>query len=366
MAVADGGPGTAGPGESTGGFASRPVDARQAQQWLLTLLPTFPLLLLVLRLWHLSEQDLATMLLLVQNVNPLGLLTALLINLVWVLPLALLAVGLLGNLLSVSAPDRFDPDRSLLARVTVRTPGWVLAGAVLLALLTWQLRFLPALLMIALAVLGLHTRRRHRADRTRIALFGLALPVVAAALAYAWLGPGIVAAVRADERVTAALLVLPPLLAALLTGPVPRRAAPVLTRWVMVGAALAAPFVLGTIFLRAPVLPAVAVEVTTGVTAGATAGATAGGDPALVPTDLLLGRVINVDDRMTTLLDADGVVRFVPNDQVRAQVLCPETAQVPYSSVRVRGWHVEQTALEWLVPRRPPTPADPRCAGRPA
>lgn len=138
----------------------RSVSARQAQHWLLTVVPAFPLLLLVLRLWHLSRQDLSTMLFLVQYVSPLGLLSSLLITLVWVLPLVVLAVAALGTLFWVSAPDRFDPERSLLARTTVRIPDWVIMLAVLLALLTWQLRFLPSLLMLALAILGLRTRRR--------------------------------------------------------------------------------------------------------------------------------------------------------------------------------------------------------------
>jgi hypothetical protein len=47
------------------------VTARQTRQWVLTLLPAFPVLL-VLRLWQLSRQDMATMLLLVQYVSPLG------------------------------------------------------------------------------------------------------------------------------------------------------------------------------------------------------------------------------------------------------------------------------------------------------
>lgn len=345
-------------GAAAGGAGARPVSARQAQQWLLTLLPTFPLLLLVLRLWHMSRQDLSTMLLLVQYVSPLGLLSALLINLVWVLPLAPLVAGLLGTLLWVSAPDRFDPERSLLARVTIRTPGWVFAGAVLLAALTWQLRFLPVLLMISLALLGLHTRRRYGADLLRVRLTCLALPLLAAVGAYAWLAPGIAAALDGGETVTALLLALPPLLAVLLTGPVPHWAALPLTRWVVVAAALTAPFVLGAIFLRAPILPAVAIEIAT-----TPVGVAADDEPA---SDFLLGRVLNVDDRMTTLIDADGTVRFVPNDRVRSQTLCPETEQVPYSTVGVRGWQVEETALEWAMPRRPPADPDPRCAGRAA
>lgn len=186
-----------------------------------------------------------------------------------------------------------------------------------------------------------------------------------------WLAPAVVAAARAGEVVTVGLLAVPPLLAVFLTGPVPRRVAPPLTRWVLVGAALVAPFVLGAIFLRAPILPIVAVEIVP-VAAAAPSDPPAGtapdrsgavdGDPATV---VLIGRVITVDDRTTTLLDEEGTVRFVRNDQVRSQTLCPELAQVPYSVVRVRRWHVEETVLEWAIPRRPPVDADPRCAGRP-
>jgi hypothetical protein len=343
VAVGDGGAGPA------TGSADRPLTARQAQQWLLTLLPTFPVLLLVLRLWHLSRQDLSTMLLLVQYVSPLGLLSALLITLVWVLPLTILAVGLLGRLLWLSAPQRFDPERSLLARTTVRTPGWVIGAAALLAMVTWQMRFLPTLLMTTLAILGLHTRLRYGQNRTRTGLFCLALPLVVAVVAYVWLAPAIAAAVAAGETVTVLLLILPPGLAIFLTGPVPPWVAPPLTHWVAIAAALTAPVVLGAIFLRVPILPAVALELD--------------GEPAR-PAAVLIGRVITVNDRMTTILDDQGSVRFVPNEQVRSQTLCPETAQVPYSVVWVHGWHVEEAALEWLIPRRGPSATDPRCVGR--
>jgi hypothetical protein len=168
----------------------------------------------------------------------------------------------------------------------------------------------------------------------------------------AYLLPAIAASVRAGELVTFLLLTLPPGLAVLLTGPVPARYAPALTRGLLVTAALLAPFVLGTIFLRAPVLPGVAIELDV--------------DPAAraAPT-VLLGRVITVDDRMTTLLDDAGTVHFIPNDDVRSQTLCPDLARVPYSVVRVHGWHAEETALEWMMPRRHPAEPDPRCDGRP-
>lgn len=324
------------------------MTAQHAQQWLLTLLPGFPLLLLVLRLWRLSHQDLSTLMLLVQYVNPLGLITALLITLVWVLPLGVLVVALLGNLLGLSAPDLFDPERSLLARATARMPGWVIASAVLLAALTWQLRFLPALSMMSLAVLGLSVRRRYGERRVRVRLCCLVLPLVAAGVTYLLLGPAILAALRADDRVTALLLALPPALAALLTGPVPRWSARLVTRGVVLVTALVAPFVVGAIFLRAPILPTVAVEVA------------AGGDA----WEVVRGQVVTVDDRMTTLLDDQGVVRFVPNDEIMSKALCPETADAPASDVRAHGWHVEETALEWIFPRRSPGAPDPRCRGR--
>ena len=304
------------------------------------------------------------MLLLVQYVSPLGLLSALLISLVWVVPLAVLVAALLGRLLRLSAPGRFDPERSLLARTTERTPGWVLAGAVLLAAVTWQLRFLPALSMIGLALLGLRTRQRHGDDHARVVTACVALPLLAAAVAYAWLAPAILAAVRGGETVTALLLALPPALTVFLTGPVSERVAPPLIRSVALAIALTSPFILGAIFLRAPILPSVAVELDGGPPRPD--GVAAPADEPDIPVEraVLLGRVITVNDRMITLLDDRGSVLFVPNERVRSQALCPETARVPYSAVRVHGWQVEETALEWLIPRRVPTSTDPRCAGR--
>jgi hypothetical protein len=162
--------------------------------------------------------------------------------------------------------------------------------------------------------------------------------------------------------VTALLLALPPGLAIFLTGPVPRRVAPALTRWAALAVALLAPVVIGAIFLRAPILPKVAVELD--ADPGEPVAATVDGEPGSDADGVLLGRVITVNDRMTTLLDDAGLVRFVSNERVRSQTLCPETTQVPYSVVRVHGWHAEETALEWLIPRRTTPTTDPRCAGR--
>src|SRR5262249_8867423 len=152
--------------------------------WLLSLLPVFPLVLLVLRLWTLSRQDLATMLLLVQNASPLGPISALLITLIWAFPAGVLVLAALGALLRASWAGAM---RSGLGRVSARLPDWVVVLAVLVAALTWQLRFLPALLMLTLTILGLEVRIRHP-GRVWLA-FGVMLPLCLAAAEYTWFGP---------------------------------------------------------------------------------------------------------------------------------------------------------------------------------
>ncbi|MET8083587.1 hypothetical protein [Micromonospora sp. NPDC005237] len=369
----------------------RMAGARQAQQWLLTLLPTFPVLLLVLRLWQLSQQDMSTMLLLVQYVSPLGLLSALLIALVWAFPVVVLTFGVLGRLLRLSAPDRFDPERSLLASGTARTPGWVISAAVALGALTWQLRFLPSLLMLGLWLLALRTRYLHPDQPTRILLVSVALPLAAAVLAYTVLGPAIWTAYQDGEVATAALLAVPPAATVLLTGPIPGWIAPALTHGLAFTVAAVLPVVMGAVFLRVPLLPTAAVEVVPkqsaspapdvtasaapgGPASSASAAPTNGGTAGLdggdgPPTanggpEVVLGAFITVTDTSTIMLDRTATVRFLPNGWVESQVLCPEPAAVPYSLVSVRGWPVEETALNWMMPRRPVADPDVRCEGR--
>ncbi|MEU8180508.1 hypothetical protein AB0B85_22855 [Micromonospora sp. NPDC049044] len=356
----------------------RMAGARQAQQWLLTLLPAFPVLLLVLRLWQLSQQDMSTMLLLVQYVSPLGLLSALLIALVWAFPVVVLTFGVLGRLLRLSAPDRFDPERSLLASGTARTPGWVISAAVALGALTWQLRFLPSLLMLALWLLALRTRYLHPDQPTRVLLVSVALPLAAAVLAYSVLGPAIWTAYQDRELATAALLAVPPAATVLLTGPIPGWIAPALTHGLAFTVAAVLPVVMGAVFLRVPLLPTVAIEVVPTEPTRTTPAATATpGDGALDPgttsgptpdddagPEVVLGALIAVTDTSTIVLDRAATVRFLPNGWVESQVLCPQVTAVPYSLVSVRGWPVEETALDWMMPRRPVTDPDVRCEGR--
>jgi hypothetical protein len=325
-----------------------PPRRRRAQlNWLLTLLPAFPLALLVLRLWYLSRQDLPTMLLLVQYVNPLGMISALFITLIWTVPAIILVMRALGGILLVSAPS--EAGRSLLAVTALRMPDWVVLVAAVLAGFTWQLRLLPVLLMLVVSIMGLTAVQRFHAERWLMRWITVGVPVLVGVLVLVFMWPGIRDALAAGEIGTALLLGVPPLLGPLLTGPVPPWAARFATHWPAVGAALVAPVVVGVVFLRAPVLPDSAVEV----------------GPERGPVRVIRGQLIAVDDTSTTVLGHGGEVTFVPNDEVRSKTLCPRPVRPPDSVVTVRGWPVEASALEWVAPTRRAAEADPRCLGRP-
>ncbi|MFF5294607.1 hypothetical protein [Paractinoplanes globisporus] len=325
-----------------------PTRRRRAQMnWLFTVLPAFPLVLLVLRLWYLSQQDLPTMLLLVQYISPLGMISALFITLIWTVPAVILVLRALGGILLVSAPD--DAGRSMLAVTALRMPDWVVLLATMLAAFTWQLRLLPTLGMLVVSILGLTAVLRFRTERWIMLWNTIGVPVLVGLLVLIFVWPGIIEAVRAGEITTALLLGVPPLLGPLLTGPVPAWSARLVTHWPAVGAALVAPLAVGVIFLRAPVLPNSAVEV----------------GPAAGPIHVERGQLISVDDTSTTMLQTDGTVIFIPNDQVRSKVLCPEPVRPPDSAVTVRGWQVEESALSWIAPTHRDKEVDPRCLGRP-
>ncbi|HEU4348578.1 MAG TPA: hypothetical protein VFR35_12420 [Actinoplanes sp.] len=329
-----------------GGIA--PKRRRAQLNWLLTVLPAFPLVLLVLRLWYLSRQDLPTMLLLVQYVSPLGMISALAITLIWTVPAVILVLRMLGGILLVSAPPA-ETGRSLLAVTALRMPDWVVFLAAVLAAFTWQLRMLPVLLMLVVSIMGLTAVQRFRTQRWLMLWSTTGVPVLVGLLVWIFMWPGIVDAVRTREVSTALLLAIPPLLGPLLTGPVPAWAARAATHWPAAGAALVAPLVIGVVFLRAPVLPNSAVEV----------------GPVGGPLHVVRGQLIAVDETSTTVLGREGEVTFLANDQVRSKTLCPEPLHGPDSVVVVRGWPAVSSALEWVAPTRKVADVDPRCLGRP-
>ena len=323
---------------------------RNQLNWVLTALPAFPLVLLVLRLWYLSRQDLPTMLLLVQYISPLGMISALIITLIWTIPAVVLVLRVLGGLLLISSPDQEEAARrSLLALTALRMPDWVVGVAVALAGFTWQLRLLPTLLMLVAVILALTAVQRYPGERRMLTVVTLVVPVVLGLLILIWVRPGIRVSLAAGDYGTAALLIVPSLLGWLLTGPLPPRAARLATHWPAVGAMVVAPFVIGVVFLRAPVLPNSAVEV------GARGAA----------VEVVRGQLITVDDTATTILRRGGEVLFVPNDEVRSKTLCPEPIRTQKSRITVRGWPIDASALEWVAPTRQVTDVDPRCLGRP-
>lgn len=341
------------PEPATGTAVATVTAARRRRvqlNWLLTVLPAFPLVLLVLRLWYLSRQDLPTMLLLVQYISPLGMISALFITLIWTLPAVILVLRTLGGILLVSAPSQADATRSLLAVTAQRMPDWVVALAAVLAGFTWQLRLLPTLFMLIVAIMGLTAvQRRGPGQRLVLLVITVLVPSALGLLILIWVWPGITSAVSAGEITTALLLTAPPLLGPLLTGPVPAWAARFVTHWPAVVAAVVAPFVVGVVFLRAPVLPDSAVEVASG------------GGPAYV----VRGQLIAVDDTSTTVLGPDGVVIFLRNGDVRSKTLCPGRTTPADSAIVVRGWPAVESALQWVAPTRRVTETDPRCLGRP-
>ncbi|MDI6101522.1 hypothetical protein QLQ12_23160 [Actinoplanes sp. NEAU-A12] len=325
---------------------------RAEMNWLLAVLPGFPLLLLVLRLWYLSRQDLPTMLLLVQYINPLGMVGALFITLSWTVPAGILLVRVLGGILLVSVPGRTGT--SFLAVAALRMPGWVVVIAAGIAAFTWQLRMLPLLMMMVVAILGLTAVQGQPGEPWLMRWITLGVPVLTALLVWIFVWSAVIEAVRAGEHVTAVLLAAPPLFGPVLTGPVPERWARIATHWPAVMVAFAMPFMVGIAFLRAPVLPDTAIEV-------ATSGAEAQGEAVRV----VRGQLISVDDTSTTMLQTTGEVVFISNGEVKSKTLCPRAADAQRSGITVHGWAVEAPALEWIAPTRTVTEIDPRCLGRP-
>jgi hypothetical protein len=337
------------------GRKTYPTREPATRQWLWAVLPAVPLVLLALRLWLLSRGELQTLLLLIQYVSPLGLVTMLIVALIWILPAVLLTVRAFSALLVVSDPT----SQSRLARMGDRLPRWVLGLAVLLAALTWQIRFLPTLQMAVLMIVGLDARRRYPRHSTTRQFIGVAVPIATAVLSYAWWWPGIQQAFGAGETVNGMLLLVPPGIAVLLTGPAPHWAARAVIRGTAIGAALLGPLLFIVMFSRAPILPNVAMEVTDPATCRLVEQ-----EPDDEPTCVLLGEIITVDDRMTALLRPDGAVLFVPNEARKSQVLCATGAGTPASRVAVHGWHLENRLLVLIIPPARPPPPDPPCQGR--
>lgn len=317
----------------------RKSDPWRAGQGFWTVAVGVPAIFSVMRLWIEAGGELQTTLLLVANVGPINLLAALFTTATRLVTTGLVTVFALGAVLAVStagAPRR----PPLFARWYAMAPPWFLAAVFGIALATWQIIYLPMLVVGAVAVFQ---RDLAALDWPR---WRWAVTVGVALAGYAWLiAPTVQDAWRTGAVFAAALMVLPPLLALAVTGPLPgwlvSPAAALLQPGIAIVLVIAAVPVVMT-----PVLPTTVTTVSTG---------------AGVPEEVR-GHVISTDDVATVILQERGGVRYIDNDDIAARVLCPTAEELVHSQLRVRDVHVEDSLLGALGRRvRPYTPVSAVC-----
>ncbi|HEY0696211.1 MAG TPA: hypothetical protein VGD43_00195 [Micromonospora sp.] len=317
-----------------------------------------PAIISVLRLVVEAGGELQTTLLLVANVSPVNLLAAFVTTASRLVSASLVTLFAVSAVLTVSLQaHRLWPGRRrkpLMVWWKEIAPVWLVIVAMMVALVTWRILYLPLLLPAVAAAFQFSVRHGSTGDRG--ARQGTAAqpevrrvpPVLTVALlvAYGWLVlPTVVDAVRQGEWLAVLAFVAPPVLALLVTGPVHRLAVRPL--------ALLGPLVMLAMLgwtayslVTAPVLPL------TVTTVGPEGG----------PTQDIQGHVVAVNDVHTVILQEHGGVRYVPGDQVRSQVLCPGAEELPRYRLWVHGFHVEDSLLEGLGRRRRPvTPIDAAC-----
>lgn len=299
-----------------------------------------PAVFSVLRLGVEAGGELQTTLLLVANVGPVNLLAGFLTTAARLLSTGLVAVFALGAVLSVSVDRLPGHRRPLFARWADITPVWFVVASFLIALVTWPLLYLPLLLPACAAAFQLRPSRLHDVAAARVlivaSLLGGYLFLLTPTLRDAW---------QQGELLVIALFVVPPVLALCIAGPLPgaviRPLASVTEAAVLAMLAWAALPVIST-----PVLPLTVTTVQT----------------APDQTEDIRGHVVVVDDVNMVLLQEQGGVRYVPIDQVKAQVLCPSEEELPRHRLRVHDFHVEDSLLEALGRRvRPVHRIDAAC-----
>ncbi|MBM0232535.1 hypothetical protein JNW91_12080 [Micromonospora sp. STR1_7] len=320
-----------------------PAERRaRASQSFWTALVGVPAIFSVLRLGVEAGGELQTTLLLVANVGPVNLLAGFLTTAARLLSTGLVAVFALGAVLAVSA-DRLPPGarrRPLFARWADITPAWVVLASFLLALLTWPLLYLPLLLPAFVAAFQLRPERLHERVLPRLLL------IVALLAGYGWLLlPMLRDAWEQGEWLVLALVVVPPLLAVFIAGPLPGMVIRPLATLTEV-AVLAMLVWAALPVISTPVLPL------TVTTVGAENG----------PTEDVRGHVVTTDDVNMVILQEQGGVRYVPVGLVRAQVLCPSEEELPRHRLRVHDFHIEDSLLEGMGRRvRPVHRIDAAC-----
>ncbi|WP_410822263.1 hypothetical protein [Micromonospora sp. 050-3] len=321
-----------------------PAERRaRASQSFWTAVVGVPAIFSVLRLGVEAGGELQTTLLLVANVGPVNLLAGFLTTAARLLSTGLVAVFALGAVLAVSA-DRLPPGtrrRPLFARWADITPAWVVLASFLLALITWPLLYLPLLLPAFVAAFQLRPGRLHERVVPRLLLIGALLA------GYGWLMlPTMRDAMRqGDEWLVLVLIVVPPLLALFIAGPLPGMVIRPLASVTEV-AVLATLIWAAVPVITTPVLPLTVTTV----------------GPESGPTEDVRGHVVTTDDVNMVILQERGGVRYVPVGLVRAQVLCPSEEELPRHQLRIHDFHVEDSLLEGMGRRvRPVHRIDAAC-----
>ncbi|TWJ23968.1 hypothetical protein [Micromonospora endolithica] len=321
-----------------GDAALPPISARPFDReafW--TVAVGLPALVSVLRLWA-EAGDLETTLLLVANVGPVNLLASLVVTATWLVSAALVAVFTVG---AVTRRGRRTGTAtltwgSLFAQLSWAAPRWLRIMAFALAALTWQLLYLPLLLLAACAAFGLHPTRPRRTGW-----------LLAAAAYLAVFGPVAVSATIQGYAVPALLVLAPPVLVALgATRPIPAGLARPFSSVAQVTALALVVLAAAPVF-TAPVLPRGVVTVT------------GEGDE---PPQPVRGHVVEVNDTTTAVLRSSGGVEFIPNRRVGDRVLCPDEGRAARYRLFVFGLHIEDSVLSGAGRLRRPSPVlDPRC-----
>jgi hypothetical protein len=309
-----------------------------------TLVVGLPAAFSVLRLWVESGGELQTTLLLVSNFGPLNLGAALFATVTRPVTIVLVALFAVGGVLRAavsSAPEgsRLRQHPPLVARVSAATPGWFVVVTFVLALITWEILYLPLLVPAAVAAVHIPPWRMHDLWPVAVGLW------VAALALYGWLvWPAVRDAWSGDERVVAALLVLPPLVAFGVAGPLPDWFARVFA----IAADVAIIIMIGVVGFsaaKAPILPLVVTEVST----------------AEGP-EFIRGYVVTADEVHTVILQEGGGVRYIPNGDIKGRVLCSTPQELPTFDTRVRDYHVEDSLLSASGRHvRPHMRIDPLC-----
>ena len=320
-------------------------------QWGLALLPTLPLVLLVGRLWLSSGRDEQTMLLLVQHISPVSLIVKVASSLLWVSPIFVLVGRMLDDYRVVSVPTadaRTDP---WLLRLGRGIPDWLVGLAACFATVMWELQYLPSLCAILTVIVCLGIRRHYPDRRRLIAGTAIVLPVLAAVFEYSIFGTALTPTAAETSVVTVLLLGSPPVLAMILAGPLPAYAARPATLLPALSVFILVPLLIAMTYLHAPLLPLVAVEVTSEA------------DQEPLPP-VLVGYMVTVEDHVATLMDPGGSIRFIPTDRIAGQTICPPPSMNPENPITVGGWSVNRSLLARIFPGPAEPEADRRCQGR--